>query len=259
MKKILTTLAVGAMLATAASADMGRVEMGVGAWQQTPSGVISYTDALGIEATDTSKEVEETSAYVWMLIKHPIPILPNIRLEYVNVDSTGTAEGKFEDFDVPTTSTTALSMTQYDIIPYYNILDNTGWVTLDLGLDIKVIEVDYQANGVIDNNTLLPINYTESETIAIPLVYVRARVEIPGTNIGLETDGKYITYDDSTVYDVRVKVDYTLDFIPVIQPAIEVGYRVQKIDLSDDGDTAGTTAKFDMEYSGVYAGLMVRF
>ena len=259
MKKILTTLAVGAMLATAASADMGRIEMGVGAWQQTPSGVLSYEDS-GVTGSDVSNETEETSAYAWMLIKHPIPILPNIRLEYANVESSGKIkEANFEDFTAPINTPTFLEMTQYDIIPYYNILDNTGWVTLDLGLDIKVIELDYQADGVDIVGGPNDTTYTESETIAIPLVYARVRVEIPGTNIGLETDGKYITYDDSTVYDIRAKVDYTLDFIPVIQPAIEVGYRIQKFDISDDGDTAGSTAKFDMEFSGVYAGMMLRF
>ncbi len=254
MKKILTTLAVGAMLATAASADVARLEMGVGAWQQTPTGAITYTDS-GASGSDTSIEKESTSAYAWMLVKHPIPILPNIRLEYASLESEGEATGTFDDFTA-TGGSTLLEMTQYDIIPYYNILDNTGWVTLDLGLDLKVIDLEYTADNV--GNWTSP-TYTDSDTIVIPLVYARVRVEIPGTNIGLETDGKYITYDDSTIYDIRAKVDYTLDFIPVIQPAIEIGYRIQKFDLSDDGDTAGSTAAMDLEFSGIYAGMMLRF
>ena len=253
MKKILTTLAVGAMLATTASADLSRVEMGIGAWEQTPKGAITYEDVA--TASDTSTEKESTSAYAWMLIKHPIPILPNIRLEYASLESDGEATGTFEDFTVSGGSS-MFEMTQYDVIPYYNILDNTGWVTLDLGLDLKVIDMDWTVNDVTGWSSSI---YTDSETVVIPLIYVRTRVEIPGTNIGLEADGKYITYDDSTIYDIRAKVDYTLDFIPVLQPAIEVGYRVQKFDLSDDGDAAGSTAKIDLEFSGVYAGLMVRF
>ena len=259
MKKILTTLVVGAMLATAASADFSRVEMGVGAWQQTPSGELSYNPGLGISGLDVSNEKEETSGYAWMLIKHPIPILPNIRLEYASIENEGTASGTFEDFEIPLgTAPTFLEMAQYDIIPYYNILDNTGWVTLDLGLDLKVIDIDYTADGV-DVGATLDTQYTDSETIVIPLVYVRARVEIPATNIGLESDVKYISYDDSTIYDARVKVDYTFDIFPAVQPAIEVGYRVQKFDLSDDGDAAGSTAALDLEFSGVYAGMMLRF
>jgi len=255
MKKILTTLAVGAMLASAASADVARLEMGVGAWQQTASGDITYVDSLATGSDDYAKSDEQTSGYAWMLIKHPIPILPNIRLEYASLEGNGEANGTFDDFTV-SAGATLFEMTQYDIIPYYNILDNTGWVTLDLGLDLKVIDTTWTVNDVTGWTDSV---YDDSETLVIPLIYVRTRVEIPGTNIGLEADGKYITYDDSTIYDIRAKVDYTLDFIPVIQPAIEVGYRIQKFDISDDGDTAGSTAAIDLEFSGVYAGMMLRF
>ena len=255
MKKILTTLACGAILAVTASADFGRVEMGVGALKQTPSGAITYVD--GATASDTSNEKDSTSAYAWMLVKHPIPILPNIRLEYTNLENDGEAIGTFEDFTVSGGST-LLEMTQYDVIPYYNILDNTGWVTLDLGLDLKVIDTEWTVNNATVN--LIPNSvYTDSETLVIPLVYVRARVEIPTTDIGIESDVKYITYDDDTIYDVRVKVDYTFDITPVIQSGIEVGYRIQKFDISEDGDTAGSIAKMDLEFSGVYAGVMLRF
>jgi len=146
-------------------------------------------------------------------------------------------------------------MTQFDVIPYYNILDNTAWITLDLGLDLKVTEIKYQADGVVIPG-IADTSYTDSVTTVIPLLYVRGRVEIPATNIGLEADLKYVSYNSNTIYDARAKVDYTLDFIPVIQPAIEVGYRVQKIKLEDDG--AGS-AKADLDFAGAYAGLMLRF
>ncbi|MEN8302685.1 MAG: TIGR04219 family outer membrane beta-barrel protein [Campylobacterota bacterium] len=250
MKKILTTLAVGAMLATAASADLSRVEMGVGAWNQTPSGETSYVDA-GDSFADVSKEEKQTEGYLWMLIKHPIPIVPNIRLEYVSavnegeyIVETGTPIGT-----IATGSLSKLEMTQIDIIPYYNILDNTGWMTVDLGVDFKVIDIEYSANGV---DILEELN-VDIASIVVPLGYLRARVEIPGTNLGLEADVKYVSYDSDTISDIRVKADYTLDFIPIVQPAIEIGYRVQTFDIEDSG------LKMDTEYKGVYAGLMVRF
>jgi len=252
MKKILAILAIGAMLATTASADFGRVEMGVGIWQQTPSGgAITKDDSgfIGLDADYTSAEQDSSEAYLWMLIKHPLPIIPNLRLEYVSIGDEGTADVTIED-TLTTSAPTTIDMAQYDIIPYYNILDNTGWVTLDLGLDIKVIETktDVLVEGGFSDET-----YSSAETTVVPLLYVRTRAEIPATNIGLEADVKYITDGDSTVYDIRAKVDYTLDFIPVIQPAIEVGYRIQKYDI----DTSDT--QMDLEYSGVYVGAMVRF
>ncbi|MDD3060046.1 MAG: TIGR04219 family outer membrane beta-barrel protein, partial [Sulfurimonas sp.] len=140
------------------------------------------------------------------------------------------------------------------IIPYYNILDNTGWTTLDIGLDAKVVSLDYAAQGVTIG-TLASQNYSDSVTIVVPMAYLRARVEIPATNIGLEADAKYVTYDGSTISDMRAKVDYTLDFFPVVQPALEIGYRTQKIDIA----SSDVKSVINIEYSGLYAGLMLRF
>ena len=250
MKKILSTLLCGVVLATTATADIARVEAGVGAWMQDSEGSTSYTDG-GANGSYASSQEDKTQGYVWALVKHPIPILPNLRLEYVSVEDSGTATGKFKEFDIGGVSTAmSYDMKQYDIIPYYNILDNTAWITLDLGLDIKVIDISYDvaASGVFTG-------YSGSETVAIPLLYARARVEIPTTEIGVEGDVRYITTGDSTVYDARLKVDYTLDFVPVIQPAIEIGYRVQKIDI----DESSVDTIVDLEFSGLYAGLVFRF
>jgi len=252
MKKVLSSLACGLILASTASADIARVEMGAGAWMQTPSGGITYTEGVGT-GSDVSDEKEETNPYIWLLIKHPIPVVPNLRVEYVTLANTGTATGTFKDFTA-SGGKTSLDMTQYDIIPYYNILDNTAWITLDLGVDLKIVELDYKADGVTMVGSL-DTSYSDTTSVVIPLAYARARVEIPATNIGLESDVKYISNGSSTVYDVRAKVDYTFDFTPLVQPALEMGYRVQKIDI-DEQDVNG---KMDLEFAGFYAGLMLRF
>lgn len=250
MKKVLSTLACTALFTFAAMADITRVEMGAGAWMQTPKGSATYTDG-GADGSYTSSEKDNSEIYIWALIKHPVPVLPNLRLEYVSIEDSGIARGQFKDFDITAASTTlSYDMKQYDIIPYYNILDNTAWITLDLGLDIKIVDASYTAAPSAPFT-----GYSDSVIFAVPLLYVRGRVEIPATNIGLEADVKYVTTGDSTVYDVRAKVDYTLDFVPVVQPALEVGYRVQKIDI----DESGLDAKLDIDFSGIYAGLMLRF
>jgi len=250
MKKTLLALTYMAFLASTAIADIARVEMGVGAWAQTPSGNTSYTNS-GVTATDLSDETQETQPYVWALVKHPVPVVPNLRLEYVSLKNTGVANGTFKEFTV-TAGETSLEMTQIDLIPYYNLLDNTFWITVDVGIDFKVTELTYAVkNGVTTTGT-----YDDSLSIIIPLAYVRARTQIPTTNIGLEADVKYIGYETSYVYDVRAKVDYTFDVFPIIQPAIEVGYRVQKINIEDDNIGNSNLA---LEFSGFYAGLMLRF
>jgi len=250
MKKFLSIIAMSTLVSTSLFADFARVEIGAGAWMQKASGTISYDAGSGVTGTNTLDEKKDTSAYVWMLIKHPIPVVPNIRLEYTSIHATGKASGAWNGLVAPANTNSVLDIKEYDIIPYYNILDNTFWTTLDLGVDIKVLDVDYKVepNGVFTG-------YEDSSTAPIPLLYARARVEIPATNIGLEGDMKYVTTGSSTVYDARIKVDYTFDVTPIIQPSIEIGYRTQKIKIDEDDENVKT----DMDFTGFFAGLMLRF
>ena len=252
MKKISSALVCVICLATIVNADFTRVEIGGGAWQQTPTGAILANNST-LTGSDSATEDGETQGYVWAFVKHPVPIIPNLRLEYVGINSTGTASGTFFNFTAPVGSASSLTMIQYDVIPYYNILDNTFWISIDLGIDVKIIESEYIVNGV-STNASVNTSYTTSSSTVIPLLYARARVQIPATNIGIESDAKYVSYDSNTIYDARVKVDYTLGFIPAVQPALEVGYRIQHIETNGNEDV-----KIDMEFSGVYVGLMLRF
>jgi outer membrane protein len=254
MKKIIQISLLSIGLFSSLNADIIRIEGGAGVWQQNSAGESSYS-SNGLTGTDTVIEDEMNKGYAWVLFKQPIPLIPNLRLEYTNVEYNGIVSGSFDNFDLPDGLTTDshLTIDQYDIIPYYNILDNTFWATIDVGLDIKILESEYTAASTTEGIITFE-GYNSNDTLVVPLGYLRARVEIPGTDIGLESDIKYITYDGSSVIDFRAKVDYTFDMFPIVQPGIEIGYRYQKIDI-DDGD--GTL--IDIDFSGVYAGLMVRF
>lgn len=250
MKIFLSIVVFSTLFASYAAADFTRVEMGTGVWIQEPKGEASYTDG-GADGIYTSAKDDNAQNYVWLMIKHPLPMLPNLRVEYVSIEDRGNASGRFEDFDIGAATTTlSYDMKQYDIIPYYNILDNTAWTTLDLGLDIKIVDVSYSAApvGIFSG-------YGDDVVFALPLLYARARVEVPASDIAFEADIKYITTGDSTAYDIRAKVDYTVDIFPVVQPALEIGYRLQKLDI----DESGVDAKLDIDYGGFYAGIMLRF
>ncbi|MFT5660229.1 MAG: outer membrane protein [Sulfurimonas sp.] len=254
MKIIKNTIILIALVSTTMTADFLKMEMGAGAYSSTPSGKVSYT-GFAATANDISTGKKTINPYIWAYIKHPVPILPNIRLEYSSVQTKGVANGQFENF-IALDSNTELNLKQYDIIPYYNILDNTGWITFDLGLDIKVIDVDYSADKVaLGSLPAFVSSYNDSSMLLIPLIYTRVRVEIPSTDLALEADAKFIKYSSTTVYDARVKLDYTLSIMPVIEPAIEVGYRVQKYDI----DEAELDGKANLEFSGIYIGAMIRF
>jgi len=257
MKKIVTSLAVLGTLATSVNADFVRVEMGGGMWMQEPSGVISGTtngiNNSVITYTDTSLEEDFDQNYVWAYIKHPLPIIPNLRVEYTQLENLGKAElsGQMYGFTVRDTGNTptSLSITQYDATPYYNLLDNTFWISVDVGLTVRIMETDYDVGG----NKLV-----DNETVAIPLLYSRFRTEVPFTGLGAEATIKWISDGgDNTISDIFAKIDYTFNITPFVQPGIEIGYRVMTMESEvEDGDT---TTNIDLTFEGIYAGAMLRF
>ena len=255
MKKKLIVATLTALTSGIAQADFLRIEAGAGIWQSTPSGSAAY-NSTAYDVVDKLGYKEETPSYMWINFKHPIPVLPNVRLEYTAPEFNG--EGKVpinwngQNYDVGATN--ELQIKQTDIALYYNLLDNTFWATLDLGLNIKVTDISFALSGT-STATGNPLSFNESTTLPIPMLYARTRVQIPTTDIGLEADVKYISYSDITIYDARAKVDYTLDFVPVIQPAIELGYRTQKFQIDSNSIDFNT----NVDFSGVYGGLMLRF
>lgn len=258
MKKIATAMAAASLFSLAAHADFTRVEVGGGVWQAEPSGPVTYDNGTIIQTVDIADNLgfdEEDFTYVWLNIKHPIPVLPNLRIEKVDVDYSGTATQDFTfvynnaTYTYSADTVSSLQIDQTDIILYYNLLDDTAWMTFDLGIDVKLMDF------TIDIRETSGEHYTESEEIPLPMLYARGRVGIPGTDLAIEGDVKYVGYNDSTVYDARIKVDYTFDITPVVQPALEIGYRIQKLEIDEDD----LDVKTDIEFSGMYAGLMLRF
>ncbi|OCL92149.1 TIGR04219 family outer membrane beta-barrel protein [Aliarcobacter thereius] len=240
-KNIKVAIIASSLLLSSANADFLRAELGAGSWLSKPSGEIKEKSGNGI---DSSKEDSQANFYAWAYFKHFLPLIPNLKVEYSNVENEGRATGNFSSYGTSGQSSD-FTMKQIDIIPYYNILDNTFWTTIDLGVDFKLIDTDYEVSG-IQNSKI-------SKSFVLPMGYARARVEIPATPFGIEADIKYVKYSDNQAYDSKIKIDYTFDF-PVIQPALEFGYRVQKIKVDKLSNL-----ETDLDFSGVYAGLMFRF
>lgn len=253
MNKSLLGLVLVGLLGTAAQADIVRVEAGLGMWNQSIDGDIQNGASLAFTTDDLNYDTE-TKPYAWMYVKHFIPIVPNLRLEYAAVAFEGTSTTSF-DFQGTTYSAaadTTLTMDQLDAILYYNILDNTAWITVDLGLDIKSMNGSFEAADGTNN-------VDESQTLVLPLGYARGRVEVPGTDLGFEAEVKYLGYKDSKISDMSIKVDYTLvDMIPFVDLGIEAGYRTQTINL-DASDISSLDTSLNVDTDGVFVGIVGRF
>jgi len=248
------------------SADMWSVEGAVGQWRVDSKGTITQTtsnDVAGdlIIQDQLSQNESNDQLYLYMVLKHPIVVIPNFRVEYVDVRSQGknATVALQTSFGGSSTSSSnvesELSLTQYDLILFYNLIDKSMWTTVDLGIDLKYIDSRYQIKSY---------GVDEQSSSVTPLLYLRGRVDIPVVDIGVEADGKYITDGTSVVYDARVKVDYTMEFVPVLQPRVELGYRMQKFKVDGEnsnllGNIFSNKSDVDMEFRGLYVGVGVVF
>ena len=167
---------------------------------------------------------DKRAGYLYVTIKHPLPILPNIRFEYVGVKSGGeltySTDLGFPIGVVEIGTESQFFLTQYDTILFYNLLVNTFYMSFDLGVDVKYINTQYYVPE---------LSVDETSSSIVPMVYLRGRVDAPFAALGLESDIKYITDGELTVYDVRIKVDYTFEMNNVLTPRLDLGTACRRL------------------------------
>lgn len=117
---------------------------------------------------------------------HFIPILPNIRLEK--------SENDFKD-DV-------------DAIFFYNILDETLWLSLDLGIGAKIKKIK-------------KTDYDE----VMPSVFIGAKADLPFSNASLKLRGIGTNKSKDGGRKAEIMVEYKVMDNLFIDMVIDVGYR----------------------------------
>ena len=235
------------ILATSLSmADVIGGEINVGYYNHAPSGVVEHTgDSLNME--DTLKWKDEGDVFAKIYIEHPLPIIPNIKLGYSEFGHAGsgvlTQDIKFggKTYNANSNIDSTFDLKMYDLTLYYEILDN--WVNVDVGLNVKYVD-----GSVSVKNNL--VSEATSFQVPIPMLYAKARFDVPTTDLSFQVEGNYVTYDGNTLYDVEAGARYTL----ALGLGLEVGYKSMKLKLDNIDDMS-----MDSDFSGAYGKLVWDF
>lgn len=227
-------------LSISTNADTLAFTAGGGIWNESPSGTIQKIgDPAEVDVKDNLFFDTESQGYFFASLEHFVPLVPNVRVMYTNIEHSGSGTTSFT-FDNQTFSGTVVSNIQQkslDLIAYYEVLDNV--VSLDLGLNIRKLDIDYtiKSSGTISTDTV-------SQTV--PMLYALVGGS-PWPDLILSGEISYIAYSGSSMSDFTAKVAYTTSaFI-----GVEAGYRKQVITLDDvDGTNADIT--FDGPFVGAY-------
>ena len=238
MKK---TLLLATILTTFSQADFIGGEMNIGYYNHAPSGTLQYQGNV-IDVKDTLKWKDEGDMFAKIYIEHPLPIIPNIKLGYSEFGHTG-AGTLNQSFDFGGTTYAANSnvesvfdLKMYDLTLYYEILDN--WVNIDVGVNVKYVDGSIS----IKDDTIL--SEATDFQVPIPMLYAKARFDVPTTDLSFQVEGNYITYDGHTLYDAEAGVRYTL----ALGLGLEAGYKTMKLELDDIDDLS-----MQSDFSGAYA------
>jgi outer membrane protein len=234
----LVILAGGALMmsGTFAAADILGAGASVSYWDSDLTGQAGKnSDVVDIEndlnlSSDGNVNLE---AY----FEHPVPILPNVRLNYTRIEQSGDGELS-TGYDVLASGVAVrsdLELTQLDGTLYYELLDN--WVNLDLGLTVRSLDGELV---VQDKTAGGRVSRTEISG-AIPMAYAAARFDLPFSGVSVGAQGNLISYDGDSISDFNAYGQYELSLLQ-----LRAGYRQMSIDFEDSNN------RLDVELGGPF-------
>jgi outer membrane protein len=261
IKNKLSIIATAIIMTTTGLQAFAGINVGIGGGlyeSNAPTGV--YSDGINeLNLTDTLGLEGNSNSYGWAYFEHPIPFIPNIRVE-LNEDSYNNDILLQKTFLGKTFSNNVnadLDLSSNDLILYWGVpmtgLLSTVTPLIDYDLDFGIGIKQYNG-GISINDELGGVSVEEALDAVMPYGYLRARVE--GFGVGVEAQVKYTSYLTNSYSDYLVKVDYTIPVIPLLDLGVEAGYKQMnlEVDLTDN-----VPVKTNLETSGFFVGAFLKF
>ena len=214
------------------------VYAGVSHWQHDLSDELDTV----LEQTGSS----ETGNVFYFALEHPVPFLPNLKLQ--RNDIKGNIRGDFDitDFvgvinqDEIIAARADLSHT--DLMLYYEVLDN--WLNLDVGLAFKqfdgrsVFRAGDTSVGTFDLDDL------------VPMLYGKGQVDLPFTGFSVYGTVEALSLGDDEITDIELGLNYESK----IGLGGALGYRSLNTDWRRSNGL-----RADYQLDGFFVGLNVHF
>lgn len=215
---------------------------GANYWNYNMSGNVNSSESiLGNVDIDYN---DDSSAVFYAALEHPVPFLPNIKLQQNNIQSNGimTIDNISSFPDQSVNVDTDLDFSHTDVMLYYELLDN--WVNLDFGLSFKNFDgyTYFYAENMIDEHSKFDD--------WIPMLYAKGKFDLPFTGFSASATIEALSFDDNKVTDLALAVGYESGS----GFGAEAGYRNLTIDLQTIG-----SLKSDITMDGFYLGVNFHF
>ena len=242
MRKLMLAVSGSLILvAPLSQADVVGLGASVSYWDSDLSGKAATNNDL-VDVENDLNLGGDSTANASLYLEHPVPVLPNIRINYTRVKQSGRGQVGLVGFDGVTGDVQSdFDLEQLDLTLYYEVLDN--WVNLDLGLTARDLAGDLtvqEVNGLATSET--------SVDAVIPMGYLAARFDLPFTGVSVGTEGNFISYGGDSLLDFNVYGQYEIALL-----RFRAGYRQMSIDYEDGND------RLDVEIGGPFVSAGVSF
>lgn len=241
--------AIGTSICGLAQADVIGVKADASYWfydgkaQVQPNNTTSLSNQTGVDNLlldpyADSREYDldrKGSAQISLAIEHPIPLIPNAKIRYVNLKSQTEKELAGQPvYD--------LNIDHTDFILYYEILDTI--VNADVGLGATNLNGDIKT---------LNVRKTDIDK-TVPVIYGSAGVKLPFTGLSAKAELLYSNINDTKITDAQAELQYNFIDNLLVDVGLKAGYRILDVKL-DDYDK--NDVKFN--FKGPYIGLDMHF
>ena len=226
----LSLFALGMGLSGLAQADVIGVKGDLSYWAYDGQANMAAQTA----ASDQDLE-RKGAAQLSLAIEHPVPLIPNAKIRYVNLKTQ-------TENEVAGQPVYDINMDHADFILYYESLDNI--VNADVGVGATTL------NGHV---TTLALSKTDIDK-TVPVIYATAGAKLPFTGLSAKGEVLYSNFNDAKITDAQAELQYNFIDNLLVDVGLKAGYRILDIKLDD-------YEKNDLKFNfkGPYIGLDIHF
>ncbi|HQV26045.1 MAG TPA: TIGR04219 family outer membrane beta-barrel protein [Acinetobacter sp.] len=230
----ISMLALGISLCGVAQADVVGVKADASFWSYDGQANMAAQTSLDDQDLD-----RKGAAQISVAIEHPVPLIPNAKIRYVNLKTQ-------TENEVAGQPVYDLDIDHADFILYYEILDNI--VDADIGLGATNLNGDVKTLGLSKTD----IDQT------VPVIYGSAGVKLPFTGLSAKAELLYSNFNDAKITDAQAELQYNFIDNLMIDVGLKAGYRVLNIEL-DDYESNNVKNDLKFNFKGPYVGVDVHF
>jgi len=242
------------------------VSIEAGGVEQDPSGFVSYEAQSSTDYLDLKNDAhfsQKTQPYIGVRITNNLPILPNLKLDYMPMKFSGSGTiNKQITFGGTTYNLNAgfnlnAKMNRFDILAYYHLPFITAatkdMLKVRLGLNVRIVDFSESLTGTEAGSTQT-VTESKSLTVPVPMGHVGVTFS-PIKQVSLVGDLNYVSYGSNNYYNYNagLRLSPVGLFKSAIVPFIQVGYRYEKLKINKDSVYA------DVKVKGPYALIGVEF